>query len=87
MPSFSDIRFFHGCIFLRRGVYRDGAFRFTVKLPPDYSSINSHPEIRFTPPIFNPLVDHNTGILDLKVQCFYFQIYCFLFPLAHLRMT
>lgn len=27
-----------------------------------------HPEIRFTPPIFNPLVDPVSGVLDLKID-------------------
>ena len=66
MPEVDSIRHLHGVIFVRRGLYRDGIFRFHVRLPPDYNSINTHPEIVFTPPIFNPLVDPSTGKLDLR---------------------
>lgn len=68
MPEFDNIRKLHGVIFVRRGLYRDGVFRFTMNLPLLYNDENTHPEIVFTPPIFNPLVDPATGILDLKMD-------------------
>ena len=66
MPEFDNIRILHGAIFLRKGLYRDGIFRFTIKLPLSYNSFNSHPVINFQPPIFHPLVNAETGELDLK---------------------
>lgn len=68
MPEFDDIRRLHGVIFVRRGLYRDGVFRFTMDLPQMYNDEGTHPVITFTPPIFNPLVDPETGILDLTVD-------------------
>jgi ubiquitin-protein ligase len=68
MPEFDDIRKLHGVIFVRRGLYRDGVFRFTMSLPQMYNDEGTHPIITFTPPVFNPLVDPNTGILDLTVD-------------------
>lgn len=68
MPAFDNIRRLHGVIFVRRGLYRDGVFRFTMDLPLMYNDENTHPIITFTPPIFNPLVDPVTGILDLTVD-------------------
>ena len=59
---------FHGVIFVRRGNYRDGTFRFTMVLPDGYSGINTHPQITFVPPIFNPLIDRETGKLDISVD-------------------
>ena len=53
---------------MRRGNYRDGTFRFTMVLPDGYSGINTHPQITFVPPIFNPLVDPETGKLDISVD-------------------
>lgn len=57
MPQLDDIRKLDGVIFLRRGLYRDGVFRFQMSLPYNYNGWNSHPRIVFTPPIFNPLID------------------------------
>lgn len=66
MPEFNDIRKYHGVIFVKKGLYRDGIFRFTLVLPKEYNDVNTYPEITFTPPIFNPFIDPMTGILDLK---------------------
>jgi ubiquitin-protein ligase len=68
MPEFDDIHCLHGAIFVRRGLYRDGIFRFRMALPPLYNTANTHPQIFFTPPLFNPLVDPSTGALDLSVE-------------------
>lgn len=67
MPQFDDIRSLNGVIFVRRGLYRNGIFRFQVKLSKNYNSLNSHPEIVFTPPVFNPLLDES-GRLDLRLD-------------------
>lgn len=40
LPEVDDIRSLHGVIFLRRGLYRGGIFRFTVKLPFGYRVLN-----------------------------------------------
>eukprot|EP01041_Mallomonas_annulata_P007624 gene7623-15611_t len=68
MPEFDDIRQLNGVIFVRRGLYRNGIFRFKISLPRNYNSVNAHPLIIFTPPIFNPLIDNETGILDLRLE-------------------
>jgi ubiquitin-protein ligase len=68
LPEFENFRTLHGVIFVRRGLYRDGIFRFRVDLPPEYNDVNAHPMITFTPPIFNPLVDPSTGRLDIGVD-------------------
>jgi len=68
LPEFDNIRVLHGVIFVRRGLYRDGIFRFRVDLPMQYNDINTHPLITFTPPIFNPLVDITTGRLELTAD-------------------
>lgn len=68
MPEFDNIRKLHGVIFLRRGLYRDGIFRFQIHLPTEYNDINTHPEIFFNPPVYNPMIDPVTGRLDLKID-------------------
>jgi ubiquitin-protein ligase len=57
MPELDNIRRLHGVIFLRRGLYRDGVFRFQMNLPQAYNDVGTHPEIKFTPPVYNPLID------------------------------
>lgn len=68
LPEFNNIRRLHGVIFVRRGLYRDGIFRFVMTLPPTYNDWNTHPHIVFTPPVFNPLIDPVTGEFDLTVD-------------------
>jgi len=66
IPSLDNIRLFFGVIFVRRGPYTNGIFKFTLTLPPKYNNINQHPEIRFLSSVFNPFVESETGVLDLK---------------------
>lgn len=65
LPELKNIHRLHGVIFVRKGLYRDGIFRFVMILPHEYNSINTHPEIFFTGKIFNPLIHEETGKLDL----------------------
>lgn len=71
LPEFDNIRVLHGVIFIRRGLYREGVFRFRIDLPPNYNEIGTYPLVTFTPPIFNPLIDPNTGRLDLTADEFF----------------
>jgi len=66
IPSMDSLRTFYGVIFVRRGAYTNGIFKFTLTLPPKYNDINQHPVIKFTSDVFNPFVDPETGLLDLK---------------------
>ena len=65
LPELDNIRLLHGVIFVRKGLYRDGVFRFTMILPEHYNDTNTHPQIFFKIPVFNPLVHPETGHLDL----------------------
>jgi ubiquitin-protein ligase len=66
IPSMDNLRFFYGVVFVRRGPYTNGIFKFTLALPLKYNGLNMHPEIRFLSQIYNPFVDAETGLLDLK---------------------
>mmetsp|Transcript_29028 Transcript_29028/g.48785 ORF Transcript_29028/g.48785 Transcript_29028/m.48785 type:complete len:293 (+) Transcript_29028:64-942(+) len=69
VPELDDIHRLHGVIFVRRGLYRDGVFRFVMSLPSNYNDINTHPQITFASPIpYNPLIDPDTGCLDLRTD-------------------
>eukprot|EP00522_Entomoneis_paludosa_P013855 CAMPEP_0172447876 /NCGR_PEP_ID=MMETSP1065-20121228/7046_1 /TAXON_ID=265537 /ORGANISM="Amphiprora paludosa, Strain CCMP125" /LENGTH=233 /DNA_ID=CAMNT_0013199247 /DNA_START=52 /DNA_END=753 /DNA_ORIENTATION=+ len=66
VPSLHDLRTFFGVIFVRRGPFTNGIFKFQLKLPPTYNDVNQHPKIIFTSSVFNPHVNPQTGELDIK---------------------
>jgi ubiquitin-protein ligase len=66
IPSFDDLRIFYGVIFVRRGPFTNGIFKFELVLPKRYNDINQHPEITFKSFVYNPYVDAATGKLDMK---------------------
>lgn len=66
IPSFTDLRHFHGVIFVRRGPYTNGIFKFELRLPQKYNDVDAWPVITFSSQVYNPHVDPQTGILDLK---------------------
>lgn len=68
LPELDNLHTLHGVIFVRRGLYREGVFRFRIDLPLSYPEKNSHPLIFFTPPVFNPLIDAATGRCDLSQE-------------------
>ena len=65
IPSLHDLREFHGVIFVRRGPFTNGIFKFQLNLPKKYNNLNTHPEIVFSSYVYNPYVDPKTGRLDL----------------------
>lgn len=66
IPSLDDLRLFFGIIFVRRGLYTNGIFKFKLRLPPKYNDINQHPQLTFTSSVYNPYVDPNTGALEIS---------------------
>lgn len=66
IPSFDNLRFFHGVIFLRRGLYTNGIFKFQIQLPPKYNHNNTRPRIIFSSHVYNPHVNDETGELDIE---------------------
>eukprot|EP00542_Grammatophora_oceanica_P009570 CAMPEP_0194033484 /NCGR_PEP_ID=MMETSP0009_2-20130614/6163_1 /TAXON_ID=210454 /ORGANISM="Grammatophora oceanica, Strain CCMP 410" /LENGTH=238 /DNA_ID=CAMNT_0038674185 /DNA_START=172 /DNA_END=888 /DNA_ORIENTATION=- len=66
IPSLTDLRHFYGVIFVRRGPFTNGIFKFQLKLPPTYNDLNTWPTITFTSNVFNPHVHPKTGELDVK---------------------
>jgi ubiquitin-protein ligase len=66
VPSMDSLRKFYGVIFVRRGPFTNGIFKFKLELPSLYNDVNTHPIIQFTSRVYNPYVDPETGILDIK---------------------
>lgn len=66
IPSLDSLRKFYGVIFVRRGPFTNGIFKFELELPLKYNDLNQHPEITFTSFVYNPYVEAASGKLDLK---------------------
>jgi len=66
VPSFDNLRHFHGVIFVRRGPFCNGVFKFQIKLPDRYNDTNAWPQITFSSYVYNPHVDIETGELDVR---------------------
>lgn len=66
IPSLDDLRHFHGVIFIRRGPFTNGIFKFQIKLPEKYNDANAWPQITFSSYVYNPHVNAETGELDIK---------------------
>ena len=66
IPSMDSLRNFHGIIFVRRGPFTNGIFKFRLDLPAKYNDTNMHPKITFSSKVYNPYVDEKTGELDVK---------------------
>ena len=66
IPSMDSLRDFHGIIFVRRGPFTNGIFKFRLDLPAKYNDTNMHPKITFSSKVYNPYVDEKTGELDIK---------------------
>jgi hypothetical protein len=86
MPHQDNIRKYDGVIFLRRGIYRDGVFRFTLELPAEYNSNDQFPKVVFSPPIFHPLIHPKVRLLLGAMMPFIYLrvlifvgIFCFFF--------
>ena len=66
LPSLDDLRQFHGVIFVRRGPYTNGIFKFELRLPTKYNDVDAWPVVTFKSNVYNPHVDPDTGVLDLR---------------------
>jgi len=66
IPSMTDLRHFYGIIFVRRGPYTNGIFKFQLRLPQRYNDVNMWPQITFSSKVYNPYVDAKTGVLDIR---------------------
>ncbi len=65
VPSHDDRRLFHGVIFVRRGAFTNGIFKFILRCPTNYNEVGTHPQVKFASYVYNPHVHPETGELDL----------------------
>jgi len=66
IPSAYSLRLWHGVIFLRKGLYKNGIFKFFLKIPESYP--DNGPKVLFISQVFHPLIDASSGELDLSIQ-------------------
>jgi len=66
IPSMDSLRAFYGIIFVRRGPFTNGIFKFKLTLPPKYNDTNMWPNIVFASHVYNPYVNEDTGELDVQ---------------------
>ena len=65
--ALESLRVWHGVIFVRKGVYQGGVFKFRVDLPPEYPELDAWPRVTFVVArVFNPLVHEESGALDVR---------------------
>ena len=55
-PSFDNLRRWHGVIFVRKGLYQGGVFKFIVELPQQYNDHDAWPHVVFTSQVVSPFV-------------------------------
>ncbi|KAF0694719.1 Aste57867_14395 [Aphanomyces stellatus] len=65
LPSFDDPRTWHGVIFVHQGLYRNGIFKFSIKIPEMYNAIGTYPKVTFFTKVFHPYVYPESNELDL----------------------
>lgn len=64
-PAFHTLLEWHGCLHVKEGHYAGGVFKFVMNIPIDYPA--SPPSVYFFNAVFHPLVDPETGRLDISV--------------------
>lgn len=66
IPSSESSFIWYGVIFVRKGIYRDGVFRFNISIPSDYPNTAQSPTVIFQSELFHPSVCPFTGTLDIS---------------------
>lgn len=65
VPSAGSALKWFGVLFIRKGLYQGGVFRFTIYIPDNFPECHA-PMVVFEPSVFHPLVNIETGELDVK---------------------
>lgn len=67
LPTQESLWRWHGVIFLRKGFFRKGVFKFVLHIPDGYPDAGP-PRVFFISEIFHPLINPDTGELDFSPQ-------------------
>ena len=66
LPQTDSMHTWHGVIFLRQGDYKNAVFKFRIEIPEEYP--NARPKVIFESYVYHPLVDMESGVLNLNPQ-------------------
>ena len=64
LPDIKSLHIWHGITFIRSGMYQGGVFKFIIEIPANYPL--TIPKVYFLSSIFHPLIDQDTGELNLQ---------------------
>ncbi|KAH6583629.1 hypothetical protein BASA60_001348 [Batrachochytrium salamandrivorans] len=65
IPDPDNLYVWHGALFLHRGYYKEGVFKFHIEIPENYPEVI--PAVRFITDMFHPLIDRE-GYFNLGQQ-------------------
>ncbi|EDO45944.1 predicted protein [Nematostella vectensis] len=65
LPAAKSALVWYGVIFIRMGLYQDGIFKFQMTIPENFPD-GDCPTLVFKPTIFHPVVNIETGELDVR---------------------
>jgi ubiquitin-protein ligase len=63
--NYLSILVWHGVLFVRQGHYKNAILKFQIKYPKEYPTLP--PTLIFLSKIYHPLVNLETGELDISV--------------------
>jgi ubiquitin-protein ligase len=66
LPDLHSIRLWHGVIFVRSGIYQGAVLKFLIEFPGNYPL--GSPKVLFLNRVFHPLIDQETGELNLTPE-------------------
>lgn len=65
LPAAKSPLIWYGVLFIHHGIYEEGIFKFVMSIPQNYPD-GDCPLVKFVPPVYHPLVNIETGELDIK---------------------
>lgn len=69
IPSPDDIHHWCGTLFVHRGYYAGGIYKFTIDFSSNYPFDGQTPQVRFQTDCFHPLIDQaNQGLFNLAIK-------------------
>lgn len=65
IPSAESSYNWFGVIFIRKGLYRGGVFRFNISIPQEFPNTSQPPTVIFQSEVFHPSICPYTGTMDI----------------------
>lgn len=66
IPSYESSFTWFGVMFIRKGIYRGGVFRFNISIPVEFPNTIQSPSVIFQSEVIHPSIDPFTGTLDIS---------------------